>query len=595
MIKSEYKATMATANRSNKPKKPVATHARVFWVLGVLAFAFSLLIIKGVYLQVKEQDFLQNQADARFLRTLTIKANRGTITDRNGAVVALSAPTQTIFATPSSMKVLPEDELKDLAHLLGMSTKDVNAKLMQKNRDFVYLKRHMNPEVALEIKSLGIKGIGFEQESKRYYPMNDVFAHIVGFTGIDNVGQEGLELAKERMLSGQDGLRVVLKDNHGNIIDDLADAKAKRPSHGQNLVLSLDQRIQVLAYNELTQAVKLHGAKAGSIVVLDAQTGEVLALANAPTYDPNKAGKSTSDARRNRAIVDLFEPGSTMKPIPVSKAIDSGKANPNMVMNTNPYNIGVAMVKDTHVYPSLTVAGVIQKSSNVGSSKLSAMFSPEEMYTFYQNVGIGQPMHSGFPGESTGRLRNWKNWQPIEQATMSFGYGLQVNLLQLARSYSIFTTDGRLLPVSFLKQNAPPQGKQVIKPKTAEQMRVMMKAVTEVGGTARAAQVLGYETAGKSGTARKLVNGRYQSDKHVALFVGFAPADKPRVIVAVMIDEPKSGGYYGGAVAGPVFSNVASGSLRVMGVEPDPKAMNRLIQARKGAPQKTQEDVKEET
>lgn len=591
IIKSEYKAAMATAN---KPKRSIAAHARVFWVLGVLGLAFLLLIFKGIYLQIKEQDFLQNQADARFLRTLKIKATRGTVADRNGAVLALSAPTQTVFATPSSMKPLSEGELKDLAHLLGMSPENVNVKLMQKTRDFVYLKRHMLPETALEIKALGIKGVGFEQESKRYYPMNEVFAHIVGFAGIDGNGQEGLELAKERVLSGEDGLRVVLRDNHGNIVDDLADVKAKRPSHGQNLVLSLDQRIQLLAYKELDQAMKINNAKAGSVVVLDAQTGEILALVNAPTYDPNKVGSSTSDSRRNRAIVDLFEPGSTMKPIPIAKAVDSGKVSPNLLMNTNPYTIGVSIVKDTHVYPSLTVAGVIQKSSNVGASKLSAMFSPEEMFTFYQNVGIGQSMHSGFPGESHGRLRSWKSWKPIEQATMSFGYGLQVNLLQLARAYSIFTTDGKLLPVSFSKQNVPPQGKQVIQPKTAEQMRLMMRAVTEVGGTARAAQVQGYDTAGKSGTARKLVNGRYQSDKHVALFVGFAPADKPRVIVAVMIDEPK-GGYYGGAIAGPVFSNVVSGSLRVMGVEPDPQVMSRLLQARKNNRDKVVEDVKEET
>lgn len=563
IIKSHYATGMA---QRNKPKKTYSADRRVWWVLGFLGFAFVTLVLRAVYLQVTQQDFLKAQANMRFVRTMPIASTRGTITDRNDTVVAMSVVTQTVFATPSSMEedVTPV-QLNKLAGLLGLPVKDVQEKLAKKDRAFVYLKRQLPADKAKEIKMLGIKGIGFEQESKRFYPMNEVFAHVVGFTGIDGNGQEGLELARDRLLAGADGQRSILRDNHGNVIDDLDGETSKKPVNGQNITLSLDQRIQMIVQTELLSVVSQTQAVAASAVVLDAQTGEVLALANVPTFNANDARKSTVESRRNRAVVDMIEPGSAMKPISVAKALDSGKVSPNTVLNTNPYSIGSARVQDTHVYPSLSVTGVIQKSSNVGSSKLSAMFSPQEMYEYYHSVGVGQLMHSGFPGESPGRLRNWKNWQPIEQATMSFGYGLQMNLLQLARSYTIFTTNGELLPVSFTKQVGKPQGRQIIKPETAKAMRMMMHVATEEGGTGKKARVAGYDIAGKSGTARKLVNGRYSPNKHTGLFAGFAPAKNPKIIVVVMVDEPK-GVYYGGAVAGPVFSNISAESLRVLGV-----------------------------
>ena len=580
IIKSHYSSMV----RLNKPKKKSGLpENRVWWILGFLGLAFVALVLRAVYLQVGQQDFLQNQAKMRFVRTMPIPSSRGVITDRNGAVVALSVATQTVFATPSSMEPVPEAQLKELARLLGMPVDSVQAKLGQETRAFVYLKRQLPPDVVRQIKELGIKGIGFEPESKRYYPLNEVFAHVVGFTGIDGNGQEGLELARNRVLSGEDGQRTVLRDNHGNVIDDLDDAGSKRPVNGENLVLSLDQRIQLVAQNELADAMVKTQAKAASAVVLDAQTGEVLALVNMPTFNPNEPGKSTPESRRNRAVVDMVEPGSTMKPISVAKALDSGRVKPVTVLNTSPYSIGSARVQDTHVYPSLSVTGIIQKSSNVGSSRLSAMFTPKEMYDYYQAVGVGQSMHSGFPGESAGRLRNWKNWQPIEQATMSFGYGLQMNLLQLARSYTMFTTDGELLPISFIKQEGKPQGVQIIRPETARAMRVMMQTATEDGGTGKRAQVVGYDVAGKSGTARKLVGGHYSPTKHTGLFAGFAPAKNPKVIVIVMIDEPK-GVYYGGAVAGPVFSSIVAESLRVLGVESQGQTNSGLLREANARP-----------
>ena len=323
-----------------------------------------------------------------------------------------------------------------------------------------------------------------------------------------------------------------------------------------------------MAYEELNKAVDYHQAKAGTVVVLDAQTGEILALVNSPAYDPNQPGSAGSEQRRNRAVTDMIEPGSAMKPFTIAKALDSGKVNISQRFNTNPYKIGPATVRDTHVYPSLDLRGIMQKSSNVGTSKLSAMFKPKEMYDFYHDLGVGVRMHSGFPGESAGLLRNWKRWRPIEQATMSFGYGLQLSLLQLARAYTMLTHDGELLPVSFEKQAVAPEGKRVIKAETARQIREMMVAVTEPGGTGTAGAVDGFDVGAKTGTARKLINGRYVDNKHVATFVGFAPAQNPRVIVAVTVDEPTANGYYGGTVAGPVFKQVMSGSLNILGVSP---------------------------
>ncbi|HFC8500993.1 TPA: peptidoglycan D,D-transpeptidase FtsI family protein [Neisseria oralis] len=566
LIRNEFKPQMLP--KAPKAKKPISSNGRILVVLGALAVGFAGLLGRGVYLQTSQHEFLKNQGDQRFVRTLTLPASRGMITDRNGATLALSAPTESLFAMPSEMDEMPtEAQLEKLSSIIDVPVASIKEKLGKK-KDFIYLKRQLSKEKADEIAALGIKGFGFQKELKRHYPMGNLFAHVIGFTNIDGKGQEGLELSREDILRGSDGAKVVLRDNKGNIVDSLDSPRNNAPKNGRDMVLSLDQRIQTLAYEELNKAVDYHQAKAGTVVVLDAQTGEILALVNSPAYDPNQPGSAGSEQRRNRAVTDMIEPGSAMKPFTIAKALDSGKVNPSQRFNTNPYKIGPATVRDTHVYPSLDLRGIMQKSSNVGTSKLSAMFKPKEMYDFYHDLGVGVRMHSGFPGESAGLLRNWKRWRPIEQATMSFGYGLQLSLLQLARAYTMLTHDGELLPVSFEKQAVAPEGKRVIKAETARQIREMMVAVTEPGGTGTAGAVDGFDVGAKTGTARKLINGRYVDNKHVATFVGFAPAQNPRVIVAVTVDEPTANGYYGGTVAGPVFKQVMSGSLNILGVSP---------------------------
>ncbi len=560
---------------------------RVTMVLVILGGLLLALLARAVYLQVVQQDFLQNQGDARFRRTLLLEANRGVIADRNGEPLAISTPVQSIWASPEDMSPVPAVKLAALSRLLEMPVAELQEKFADKKREFVYLKRQISPQLAQQVMALEIPGVAKQQEYRRYYPAGEMLSHVIGFTGVDGKGQEGLELTREKMLAGKHGSRTVLKDRRGHIVEDLA--VIEPPRDGQTLTLSIDKRIQYLAYRELSAAMVANKAKAGGVVVLDAQTGEVLALANTPSYNPNNRAVLEPEMRRNRAVVDMFEPGSTMKPFPVSMVLDAGKITPNTVFDTRPYTIGPATVRDTHPNPSLTVTGIIQKSSNVGSSKIAAMFSPEDMWTFYRKTGFGQSPQSGFPGESAGRLRDWQGWRPIEQATMSFGYGVTVSLVQLARAYTIFTHDGALLPLSFTRLTAANPGRPVIRPDTAKKMRDMMVTVTEQGGTAVRAQVLGYHVGGKSGTARKLVGGRYAADKHIGLFVGFAPATNPRLIVAVMIDEPGAGFYYGGTVAGPAFSNIMAGSLRILGVEPDAPSNNTLI------PEHKISDVREET
>ncbi|GGX86410.1 peptidoglycan D,D-transpeptidase FtsI family protein [Vogesella alkaliphila] len=562
---------------------------RVAVVLSLLGMLLLALLARAIYLQVVQQDFLQNQGDARFRRTLLLEANRGEITDRNGEPLAISTPVQSIWASPVDMQLdaVPAAKLQQLARLLEMPLDEVKRKLSDNKREFVYLKRQISPALAQQVMALEIPGVAKQQEFRRYYPAGEMLAHVVGFTGVDGKGQEGFELTREKMLAGKHGSRTVLKDRRGHIVEDLA--VIEPPRDGQTLQLSIDKRIQYLAYRELKAAMEVNKAKAGGVVVLDARTGEVLALANTPSYNPNNRAVLEPEMRRNRAVVDMFEPGSTMKPFPIAMALDAGKVTPDTVFDTQTYRIGPATVRDTHPKPAMTVTQIIQKSSNVGSSKMAAMFSPEDMWTFYRQAGFGQSPQTGFPGESAGRLRDWQNWRPIEQATMSFGYGVSVSLLQLARSYTVFTSRGTLLPVSFTRLGAPLPGKSLIKPETAKKMRDMMVTVTEEGGTAVRAQVLGYHVGGKSGTARKLVGGAYAANKHIGLFVGFAPATTPRLIVALMIDEPGAGAYYGGAVAGPAFSNIMAGSLRILGVEPDAPSNNTLI------PEHQISEVREET
>ena len=478
---------------------------------------------------------------------------------------------------PGELAVLPDDaKLQELADVLNPA---IQSKLdkksvevlkadMGKKIDFVFLKRQLKPETAQRVAALKIKGLAFQQEPQRHYPGGSLFAQIIGFTNIDGKGQEGLELSREKELHGRDGRKVVLRDNKGHIVDSMEDGGSQAPHDGRDIVLSVDQRIQTLAYEELSKAVAHHQAKAGSAVVLDARTGEILAMVNGPSYDPNEPGEADSDQRRNRAVTDMYEFGSVLKPFPIAKALDDGKINLRSQFNTQPYSVGGHPVRDTHLYPSLDVRGIMQKSSNVGTSKISLMYDAEDMYDYYRSLGFKTKPEIGFPGEASGQLRNWKNWGKFDQATMSFGYGMQMSLLQLARAYTVLTADGRLMPLSIEKLDGAPEGERILKPDTAKAMRKIMVAVTEKGGTGTAGAVEGFDVGAKTGTAQKVVGRTYARNKHIGTFIGFAPADKPRVIVAVTIDEPRANGYYGGIVAGPVFKGIMAGSLNILGVTP---------------------------
>ena len=654
LIKNEYKPKMLPGQE--KGKKPVTSNGRIYFMLGALGAGFLALIGRGLYLQTSHHEFLTEEGNKRFVRTVKLPAARGLISDRNGARLALSAPAESLYAIPSEanltaeeidtlselidvpadiiserldrkstvsyiarrlkpdtveavkalgidglkfrddkekdgtpsgtqslyvrpgeLAVLPDDaKLQELADVLNPA---IQSKLdkksvevlkadMGKKIDFVFLKRQLKPETAQRVAALKIKGLAFQQEPQRHYPGGSLFAQIIGFTNIDGKGQEGLELSREKELHGRDGRKVVLRDNKGHIVDSMEDGGSQAPHDGRDIVLSVDQRIQTLAYEELSKAVAHHQAKAGSAVVLDARTGEILAMVNGPSYDPNEPGEADSDQRRNRAVTDMYEFGSVLKPFPIAKALDDGKINPRSQFNTQPYSVGGHPVRDTHLYPSLDVRGIMQKSSNVGTSKISLMYDAEDMYDYYRSLGFKTKPNIGFPGEAAGQLRNWKNWGKFDQATMSFGYGMQMSLLQLARAYTVLTADGRLMPLSIEKLDGAPEGERILKPDTAKAMRKIMVAVTEKGGTGTAGAVEGFDVGAKTGTAQKVVGRTYARNKHIGTFIGFAPADKPRVIVAVTIDEPRANGYYGGIVAGPVFKGIMAGSLNILGVTP---------------------------
>ncbi len=536
-------------------------------VLFLLFSAFFALIARALFLQVKSTDFLQKQGASRYTRNIELPATRGKITDRNGQVLASSVPVRAIWADPEDVRAAPADKLTQLARLLEMSEPDLRKKL-DSDRQLVYLKRQVEMPVAEKILALGIPGIEARKEYKRYYPEGDVMAHVVGFTSVEDIGQEGIELASEKNLAGKPGSRRVIKDRLGRIVEDIQ--AIREPHDGKDLTLSIDSKIQYIAFTHLKEAVEKHKAKAGGAVVIDVQTGEVLALVNLPTYNPNDRSVLTGAQLRNRVLTDTFEPGSTMKPFPVAWALETGRVTPDTIIETAPgvMKIGPETIHDAHKQGSLTVSQVIQKSSNIGTVKMALQMPPKEMWELFTTVGFGQQPKIGFPGAVAGRLRNHKNWRPIEQATMSYGHGVSVSLIQMARAYTIFARNGDLIPLTFEKTSEMPHGQRVISEKTAQQMRLMMESVTEPGGTAPRARIAGYRVAGKTGTAHKLEGGRYVK-KYIGDFVGFAPVSKPRVIVAVMIDEPTIGGYYGGIVAAPVFAAITANVLRSMNVPPD--------------------------
>ena len=533
----------------------------------ILLAGLAGLLGRGVYLQGIHNDFLQKKGNARYSRVIEVSAHRGMLSDRNGEPLAVSTPVESVWASPPEVEA-DRRQIKKLAQILGMDMEEVKNRLFDTSRDFVYLKRLLPPDQVEKVVSLNLPGVSLQREYRRYYPAGEEAAQTLGFTGQDDIGQEGMELALQEQLAGKPGSQRVIKDNHGYIVEDAGSLNAPKP--GSDIALSLDSNLQHIAYRELESAVKQHRAKAGAVVVLDARSGEVLALANYPGYNPNNRSNTGSKAMRNRAIADLFEPGSTLKPFTVATAIETGKVSPNTLINTEHgvFMLGNRKIHDSHPEPMLTVAQVIQKSSNVGAAKIALKLKSETMWQGLADSGFGAQTGSNFPGEASGKLRDPKTWRPIEQATMAYGHGISVNLLQLARAYTIFANDGELKPISLLKLDAPAAGTKVFSERTAHQLRDMLEMVVLPGGTAPLAQVAGYRVAGKTGTAHKLEDGRYVN-RYVASFVGFAPASNPRLVVAVMIDEPGGTEYYGGEVAAPVFSKVTGAALHALGVPND--------------------------
>lgn len=544
------------------------------FVLFVLFVAFVALVLRALWLQGVSTDFLQKQGASRYARTLELPATRGKITDRNGQVLASSVPVKAIWAIPEDVQAAPKDKLVQLAKLLEMSDADLRKKL-DSDRSFVYLKRQVEQDTADKIVKLGIPGIETRKEYKRFYPEGEVMAHVVGFTNIEDAGQDGMELAAQKTLAGVTGSRRVIKDRLGRVVEDIE--SIREPHDGRDLTLSIDSKIQYIAFTQLKEAVEKFKAKAGGIIVVDAKTGEVLALANLPTYNPNDRSVLTGAQLRNRVVTDTFEPGSTLKPFTVALALDTHRVTPSTVFQTAPgkMTIGTATIGDSHAHGPLTVAQIIEKSSNIGTAKIALGMPPEEMWEMFTTVGFGQQPKFGFPGAVAGRVRPYKSWRPIEQATMSYGHGISVSLIQLAHAYLIFARNGDIIPLSFTKVTDSPIGQRVISADTALQMRRMLETVVAPGGTAPQAQVPGYRVGGKTGTAYKIEGGKYVR-KYVASFSGIAPMSDPRLIISVMIDEPQ-GQHYGGPVAGPVFANVAANALRALNVPPDSSVTNIII------------------
>ncbi|MFA9438663.1 peptidoglycan D,D-transpeptidase FtsI family protein [Uliginosibacterium sp. sgz301328] len=540
---------------------------RARFVLIALLVGSMALVGRAMYLQGVNKEFLQAQGESRYARTLTLSATRGRILDRHGETLAMSTPMKGIAAIPDAAQLTP-GQTAQLAQALDMDVREVNRKLAS-DKDFVFIKREVPPDVAARVAALKLPGIRSEDEYRRYYPVGDVTSHVVGFTNVDDRGQEGVELAFNGNLAGKAGSRRVIKDRRGAIVEDVE--SIKRPQDGDDITLAIDSKIQYLAYSALKETVEKSQAKAGGVVVLDVKTGEVLALVNNPTYNPNNRGRLSGAQLRNRVLTDQYEPGSTMKPFVAAMALESGRFRPETMVDTQngAMTIDGATIHDSHRIGLVTLSQVIQKSSNIGVAKIALTFPPKHMWELYDGLGFGQPLKLGFPGEVGGRLRPYNTWRPIEQATMAYGHGVSVTLMQMAHAYLALARDGELLPLSLTKLDAAPlHGQQVFSPEVARQVRTMLESVVAPGGTAPEAHVPGYRVAGKTGTALKLEGGRY-AKKYIGSFIGFAPVSDPRLIVAVMIDEPTKGSYYGGSVAGPTFAQIMGGSLRALGVRPD--------------------------
>jgi cell division protein FtsI (penicillin-binding protein 3) len=539
------------------------------FIVAVIAAGFLGLVARAAYVQVIDNAFFKRQGAVRFVRTLDLPANRGRILDRHGNILASSVPVPSIWANPEDIERDPA-KLKALAKLLGMTSAELDKKLKDEDKVFVWLKRQVDESVAKDIAALKIKGVYDRKEYKRIYPEGESVAHVVGFTNVENLGQEGVELTFNKDLGGKAGSRRVIKDRLGRVVEDIGEMVP--PVDGRDLQLSIDSKVQYFAYERIKESVLSNKAAAGSVVVLDIKTGEVLALVNYPSYSPGKRGNLSGAQLRNRALTDTFEPGSTMKPLVVGLALEKGIVKPETLIQTAPgkMQMGTATITDAHPHGVLSVNEIIQKSSNVGTVKIAMQMQPHDMWEMFTQVGFGQKPQVPFPGVVAGKVRPYKTWGQIGQATMSYGYGLSTSLFQLAQAYTVFAHDGEMVPMSLVKTNqAQVSGARVFSSQNAAAVRNMLHMVTIQGGTAPKSQTMGYSVGGKTGTAHKVEGKGYASKKYRGFFVGIAPIDNPRIVVAVMVDEPTGGAYFGGDVAAPVFSQTVQQTLRMMGVQPD--------------------------
>ena len=554
----------------NQIDNPVYPWRRYF-VLALFVAGMGLLAMRAVELQIFQHDFLHQKALSSHTRILEIPAHRGEILDRQGEPLAISTPVDSIWVNPKVVELTPK-AVKGLSSLLEMRETDLVEKIetaREQGKGFIYLKRQLLPEVARAVRALKIAGVGTQREYRRYYPMGEVFGHVIGFTGIDDEGLEGIELAYDKWLRGEPGRKRVVREARGGVIDDVELVQAARP--GKSLTLSIDGRIQYLAYRELKAAIERHDADSGSVVVLDPRSGEVLAMVNQPAFNPNDRRQRQGARTRNRAVTDVFEPGSTAKPFTIAAALESGAWRPDSKVDTAPghYRVSGYTIKDSKNLGRIDLGGIISHSSNVGASKVALQLDPAELYGIFERVGFGASTNSGLPGEAGGVLRNWAQWYPLDQATLSFGYGFSVTALQLAQAYAVIAADGVRHPVTLIKGQVAEEPEQVLSAETARKVRQMMERVVQPSGTGYRAAIEGYRVAGKTGTAKKLVGGSYSEDTYTAVFAGMAPAGDPRLVAVVVIHAPKKGGFYGGEVAAPVFSRIMTRALRMLNVTPD--------------------------
>ena len=552
----------------SKSSKRTFAGRRYFLLLAIVA-VFGALFLRAVQLQLLQADFYLQEGSDRHLRTLAIPAHRGAVKDRFGEALAISTPVYSIWAHPK-IALTSSDSIIRAANVLELNPDRLRKKLIERrDKQFVYLKRHVFPDIAQKLQQTETAGIYLTREYRRYYPSGEMSAHIVGLTNIDDQGLEGIEFAYDEWLKGVPGKKRVLRDGKGTVVADIE--LIQEPRHGKELHLSIDKRIQYLTYRELKRTINLHAAHAGSVVILSVDSGEVLAMANLPSFNPNDRVGAKYEAIRNRAITDVFEPGSTIKPFLIAAALDAGKVHATSRINTSPghFNVRGLRVSDNEDHGVMDIQTILVKSSNVGAVRVALKMSEEQVWNQYQAVGFGQLTGSGFPGERAGKLDNYTQWNEAQRATLAYGYGISMTALQLARAYSVIARDGILLPTSFIANDDPSSGYRVMSAKTATQIRKMLGQVVSVQGTGHRAMMKSYSAAGKTGTSRKAKNGEYFEDKHVALFAGMAPESQPRIVVVVVVDQPSKGAYYGGEVAAPLFAKITEGTLRLLNVPPE--------------------------